>query len=123
MEKLKKINTEEIEIKRIRNKEKKLEFEVYYIPQHNSTGLHMFSVIEESEHNFKLSIKINRSNIGHTLVFDTMYSVLRSFEFVKSIRYLLTNKRVRKYSYKLDEEIEDVFTEFQNELLYGGIKI
>ena len=49
-----------------------------------------------------------------------MYSVLRSFEFVKSIRYLLTNKRVRKYSYKLDEEIEDVFTEFQNELLYGG---
>lgn len=37
MESIKKINTEEIEIKRIRNKEKKLEFEVYYIPQHNST--------------------------------------------------------------------------------------
>lgn len=111
---------EEIEIKRIRNKEKKVEFEVYYIPQHNSTKLQMFSIVEESEHNFKLSIKINRSNIGHTLVFDTMYSVLRSFEFVKSIRYLLTNKRVRKYSYKLDEEIEDVFTDFQNELLYGG---
>lgn len=111
---------EEIVIKKVRNKEKKLEFEVYYIPQFNSTKLHMFSIVEESEHNFKLYVKLKRSNIGHTLVFDTMYSVLRSFEFVKSMRYLLVNKRVRKYSYNLDTEIEDVFNSFEAELLYGG---
>ena len=49
-----------------------------------------------------------------------MYSVLRSFEFVKSMKYLLVNKRVRKYSYNLDAEIKDVFDSFEAELLYGG---
>ena len=111
---------EEIKIKKIRNKEKKVEFEVYYIPQFNKCKLHMFSIIQEEEHSFKLSVKISRSNIGHTLVFDIMYSVLRSFDFVKAIRYLLANKRVRKYTYELSEILEDVFTNFENELLYGG---
>lgn len=114
---------EEIVIKKVRNKEKKLEFEVYYhyyIPKLNDLKLHMFSIVEESEHNFRLSVKLKKSNIGHIVVFDTMYSVLRSFEFVKSIRYLLVNKRVRKYSYNLDTEIKDVFDSFEAELLYGG---
>lgn len=113
---------EEIEIKKIRNKEKKLEFEVYYhyYTKLNDSKLHMFSIVEESEHNFKLSIKLKRSNIGHIPVFDTMYSVLRSFEFVKSMKYLLVNKRVRKYSYNLDAEIKNVFDSFEAELLYGG---
>lgn len=114
---------EEIEIKKIRNKERKLEFEVYYhyyIPKLNDSKLHMFSIVEESEHNFKLYVKLKRSNIGHIPVFDTMYSVLRSFEFVKSMRYLLVNKRVRKYSYNLDAEIKNVFDSFEAELLYGG---
>lgn len=110
---------EEIEIKKIRNKEKKVEFEVYYITSSSKSKLHMFSIIQE-EHSFKLSVKISRSNIGHTLVFDTMYTVLRSFDFVKAIRYLLANKRVRKYTYELSEILEDVFTNFENELLYGG---
>lgn len=111
---------EQIEIKKVRNKEKKVEFEVYYTTSSSKSKLHMFSIIQEEEHSFKLSVKISRSNIGHTLVFDVMYNVLRSFDFVKAIRYLLANKRVRKYAYELSEILEDVFTNFENELLYGG---
>ena len=111
---------EQIEIKKIRNKEKKIEFEVYYTPYSNKSKLHMFSIIQEDEHDFKLSVKISRSNIGHTLVFDVMYTVLRSFDFVKAIRWLLANKRYRTYTYELSDILEDVFVNFGNELLYGG---
>lgn len=48
---------EEIEIKKIRNKEKKVEFEVYYTTSSNKSKLHMFSIIQEEEHSFKLSVK------------------------------------------------------------------
>ena len=111
---------EEIEIKKIRNKEKKVEFEVYYTTSSSKYKLHMFSIVQEEERSFKLSVKISRFNIGHTLVFDVMYNVLRSFGFVKVMRYLLNNKRIKKYTYELDEILEDVFTNFENELLYGG---